>query len=130
MKLLKVCVFLFVAGCSNYQPNTIELKATNGSLDLQQVIPGDWDRVCVLMPYATHFIAKEFLGIDYNVYEVSNIYHSDSIAHLVVFKKGQIVGSYDASRKNVDLTSLGQSCFQRQFARFKVVDRKATLYDE
>lgn len=97
----------------------IELDHSGGKIDLGTQLQGDWERVCMLMPYATSAQAEKLLGFPYSPEVHSAIVVMDDRALLVTIKGDSAVGSYEVKRNNADFTRLGARCYKRSEAVFR-----------
>jgi hypothetical protein len=91
----------------------------NQRVDLATVVPGDWERVCIVGPYGGNQAAVEkMLGFPWNVAAQSRIGESDAISLLLFVKGSQVVSHIDHSRQAGDFSNLNQRCFARSQAQF------------
>ena len=86
-------------------------------IDLAEVVPGDWDRVCVLAPYTNNEQAEHVLGFAWDVERHTDIASSDGEV-VLVFIRGQSVVDYtEHDRVHGDLAQLTPPCLLRSAAR-------------
>ena len=85
-------------------------------INLTQVGPPSWERVCVLGPYTTNEAAEQVLGFKWDVQSKSSIGSSDGI-NLLVFLKNQEVSAYTEHRRDKgDFLELKPRCIGRNQA--------------
>lgn len=113
--ILATCLLL--AGCGD-QATLVELMPQQDRLDLAAALPGDWDRGCVLQPYASTHSASQLLGFTYAPEAVSSISMLDDRNLLVTVKENQAAGAYEVLFRNVNLTPIGGQCYARDKATF------------
>ena len=114
------CCALLAASCSFRDARVIELDHTGGIIDLRTQLDGSWDRVCLLMPYATSGQAERLLGFSYSPEVHSAIAVMDDRTLLVTASGDEVVGSFEVMRRNADFTQLGPSCYKRPKAVFNI----------
>jgi hypothetical protein len=113
------CIFALAACTTDgLTVPVLQLDTSTGQIDLAQQLPGNWEAVCVITPYATTEFASEVVGFEYKVESFSNISDDDSISLLVTTAGNEVVGQYEVKRKNADFANLGADCYLRDDARF------------
>ncbi len=124
--LVRVTLSILILSClyscsGNVGATKLTVLAYDGRVDLATLLPGRWDRVCVIGPYSTNEHAQEVVGASINI-RGSDIHTSDNIALLVTLIGDVVSGLYDVSRRPVDFTELAGMCFSRVSAKFIVPD--------
>jgi len=98
---------------------TREFKASGRTfVNLAQVLPSAWDKVCILGPYSTSKHAYETLGFAWPVETQSSISASDRIALLLFVKNAEVVKFVEHPRRDGDFANLSCQCFVREKATF------------
>ena len=96
-------------------------------IDMTQVAPFPWDRMCVLGPYSGPHHARALLGFDWAVDEESSIGGLDTIS-LLVFVEGQrVVAHAEHPRSQGELLALSPQCVDRGAARLVRVSAPGEL---
>lgn len=114
--ILALCLVLAACG-GDAVP--MRIPDSGGIVNLAEQLPGEWDRVCILTPYAQVWTTKDVLGFYYLVELHSSIVTRDDISLLVTARGDAFVGAYEVSRADKDFTTLGQRCFARPQAVFR-----------
>ncbi len=87
--------------------------SNSAPIDLAQVGPPSWERVCVLGPYVTNEAAEHILGFKWDVQRQSSIVVDDRI-NLVVFLKNEEVLAFTEHRRDKgDFLDLKPRCLAR-----------------
>ena len=129
-QLFPACLLAtFLAGCGRAAPEAqlLEIAPADGTADLARLLPGAWDRVCILAPYSTNSRAAEVLGSGIDITGSSDIGWSDSIALLVTMQGDQATGLYEVPLDGLNFARLGGHCYQHDAARF-TVDKRGARY--
>jgi hypothetical protein len=122
-----LCIFGLLA-CS--KPNqdisaqiTKQFESSGSSaIDLRQVGPADWERLCAIGPYAFNNSVEKLLGFKWAALGLSSIGGNDSIYLLVFIKGKQVVAYTEHPRNKGDFYNLTPKCLAREVA---VLKRKA-----
>jgi len=120
---LLLATVLIVASCGVRDAQVIDLKHSGGKIDLAAQLRGDWERVCILMPYATSEQAKELLGVSYSPEVHSAIAVKDDRTLLVTIKSNEVLGSFEVMREVADFTQIGAGCYERSEAVFNYLSK-------
>lgn len=123
-RVLPLLVVAALAGCD--RPNDAISReiarhfqlSGDGSVNLAQAVPGQWEEVCVLGPHADNVAAGNTLGFDWNVESKSSIHTNDAIALLVFVKDGEVLDFVEHPRGDGDFSRLGGKCFAREESAF------------
>jgi hypothetical protein len=95
----------------------VAVESATTTIDMTEVAPFDWDRMCVLGPYSGPRQAREVLGFDWAVEDKSDIGSLDTMT-LIVFVQGRDVVAYaEHPRGQGDLAALRSRCLERGAAR-------------
>ena len=108
-----------------------ELAFSNGArLDISRLrTRRDWDRVCILGPYANEAAAREVLGVkDWDNRLLSQITASEAISALVFLKGGKISYAVDFPRNEADFAKLSLNCYPRVTAVFERAPGSAPVF--
>ena len=87
-------------------------------VNLDEVVQGSWERVCILGPYSDNTAAQNTLGFAWDIESKSSIATNDSLALLLFVKSQKVVESVEHPRNDGDFTNLSRQCFARDQARF------------
>ena len=122
MKRLGLWTLLLVSlvACdSTRRASAIESElARTQRVDLARVMPGVWDRVCILGPYSTDQDAAVLVGAPWSLRDNSSAWASDGVSALVFVRGNTVVSSLDISRAKGDFSALSDKCFAHSGARF------------
>lgn len=110
---------LLATACGFRDAEVVELDHSDGKIDLGVQLPGSWDRVCILMPYATSGQAEKLLGFAYSPEIHSAIAVMDDRTLLLTVAGGEVVGSFEVKRQNADFARGGARCYRRSEAVFR-----------
>lgn len=121
---LSVLIFLIVPAC--HSPTltvsdeiTRKFQASGRTfVNLVEVLPVPWDRVCMLGPYSDNPAAKKTLGFPWDVEATSSIATNDDIAVLLFVKDNTVVELVEHPRRDGDFANLSRQCFAREAATF------------
>lgn len=110
---------LLLSGCTNGDSSiSAQLEAllqagTETRVDLAQIGPASWERLCVLTPYTTNARAEQLLGFAWDAERNTSIARSDGI-NVLVFTQGQEVVAYtEHSRRKGDFSKMQPACLLR-----------------
>jgi hypothetical protein len=121
--LITIASVLVLAGCSGTSSEISTKLATlfaqeNASIiDLAELGPQSWERVCVLTPYTTNDEAERVLGFKWNAEGETSIASSDGINVLVFVRGSEVVAFAEHSRNAGDLSQINPRCLQRDKAK-------------
>jgi hypothetical protein len=88
------------------------------SIDLAKVVPGDWEKVCVLGPYTDNAAVRDTIGFDWDAQSKTSMFSSDG-ASLLLFVRGQDVVEYvEHPRWQGDFSNLTGRCFPKNRSIF------------
>jgi hypothetical protein len=119
MKKLLLLIFVFLqTSCS--EPVNLEISKDEGVVELSTLVPGKWDRLCVLGPYSSNKDAKELLGFEWDLEEESSISTFDSFTLLVFVAKDKVEQIVELSRE-ADFASQDKKCFDKSSSQFNVL---------
>jgi hypothetical protein len=125
MKHFLWIVVLFVfSGCDSpasgvSEEITRQFKSSGRTfVNLANVLPTVWEKVCILGPYATSKHAYDMLGFSWPVEMESTISTNDKNALLLFVTKQEIVEFVEHPRSNGDFANLSRQCFARDQAIF------------
>ena len=119
---LCIAVALLLTACSRADPGIstrLAARVDSGAatVDLAELGPPNWDKICVLGPYATNERAEQVLGFKWDAKGKSSIGSNDGI-NLLVFVKGQQVVAYaEHPRNKGDFRELKPPCMSRSHAQ-------------
>lgn len=92
----------------------------NTPVDLSQVGPDTWQRVCILGPYADNSVAAETLGFAWDLEQATALSESDGISVLVFIRDpAEVVAYTEHPRNKGDFADIAPQCFDREQAQFK-----------
>jgi hypothetical protein len=123
---LTTFIFVFLSGCQSDKgiSSEIERSFSKGrEIDLAQIFPRDWDRVCVLGPYSNNAIASQTLGFAWDAESQSSIKSDDGISLLVFVQNNTVLASAEHQRRFGDFSNLAGRCFSRNHSRFFQLDK-------
>ena len=99
---------------------TKKIESNNSDpIDLRQIGPESWERLCIIGPYASNDTAEKIIGFKWNVNDLSSIGSNDSINLVVFIKNNQVVALTEHPRNKGDFSNLNPSCLTRDTAIFK-----------
>ena len=93
-----------------------ESKGT--SVNLAIAAPGEWDRVCIVGPYANNDRAKKILGFYWDVESESSITLNEGISLLLFVRNQDVIFHVEHSREEGDFTTVSSKCFTQSEAVF------------
>lgn len=105
----------------------LSLEARNGSiLDFDQLVEGDWNRMCIITPYTPLEDAVKATGLNLERMENYSIHYRDDV-NLWVFSKDMMVRKYyyvPRSIVNVEPQKIKSGGYEREEAIFMVETRQ------
>ena len=87
-------------------------------VNLAEVLPRSWNRVCIMGPYSDNKAVKETLGFQWDVIANSSITKNDSISLLLFVQNNQVVEQVEHPRRDGDFANLSRQCFSKENATF------------
>ncbi|WP_146093442.1 hypothetical protein [Xanthomonas pisi] len=117
---LALSLMLCLVACeSRCIVSSIQAELTEtGQVDLAQIAPGGWDRVCILGPYSTDEEAALLVGAPWSLRGNSSAWESDGVSALLLVRGQTVLSSVDVSRAHADFSGQSDKCFPREKARF------------
>ncbi len=121
---LSVLILLLVPACDSPTVTvsdeiTRKFQASGRTfVNLVEVLPVPWDRVCILGPYSDNSAAQKTLGFHWDVEATSSIPNDDDRALLLFVKDQTVVELVEHPRRNGDFANLSRQCFVRERATF------------
>ena len=119
-----VLLLLIVTSCDS-SPRTITEEITSQFqssgrtfVDLADVVPTAWDKVCILGPYSTPKNVYDTLGFDWPLDMFSSIATNDTIALLLFVKNQEVVQFVEHPRRDGDFANLSRQCVIRTNSTF------------
>ena len=88
------------------------------SVNLAEVVPGLWEKVCILGPYSDNLATKETLGFEWNAELRTSIQTNEGISLLLFVRGNEVLEYVEHSRRHGDFTNLTRKCFPRDKAIF------------
>ncbi len=127
MKNLTFALLFILALSACSQPNqdisaeiTKQFESSNsGPIDLRQVGPASWDRLCVIGPYAFNDSVEKLLGFKWDAQGLSSIGGNDSIYLLTFIKNNKVAAFTEHPRNKGDFLNLNPKCLTRETAVLK-----------
>ena len=123
MKSVFITLSMFLVACTSASPEISaqlarQFAASDSmAIDLSQLGPASWQKVCVLTPYTTNQQAELVLGFKWNAEGKTSIASSDGI-NVLVFVRGTDVLAYAEHPRNLgDLSTLNPRCLPRASAK-------------
>ncbi len=122
--IVSVVLFLILGSCDSSQSYlsqeiSRQFQATGRTfVNLVEVLPAMWDRVCIFGPYSNDKAAKDTLTFHWDLESKSSITHNDSIGLLVFVQGEQVVEFVEHARRDGDFTNLSRQCFAREKSTF------------
>ncbi len=80
------------------------------TIDLQNVVAYDWERLCVIGPYATNKSIEEQIGFPWDGLSKSTIGDHDNISLLVFVKSNSVVAFTEHPRGKGDFLEMKPKC--------------------
>lgn len=123
MKSLFITLPMLLVACTSGSPDISAQLAQqfasseSGAIDLAQLGPASWQRVCVLAPYTTNQQAELVLGFKWNAEGKTSIASSDGINVLVFVRSTDVVAYVEHSRNLGDFSKLTPRCLSRANAK-------------
>ena len=114
-----IIILVLVSACESKDERELEIGRNAGKIDFSELVPGQWNKVCLFAPYSNNKVAEETLGFKWDLEGKSRIYNLDGIT-LFVFAKGKKVEYFYEVPRWADFSHLGGSCFERNNANFNV----------
>lgn len=126
--LILLAASLALAACERSgwrisQRLAVAVDSPTSPIDMTEVAPFDWVRVCVLGPYSGPNQAREVLGFDWAVEDKSDIGSQDAISLLVFVRGREVVAYAEHPRGQGDLAALTGRCLDRGGARLVRISR-------
>ncbi len=87
-------------------------------LNLAEVLPSAWDKVCILGPYSDNQATKDTIGFNWDVETQASIGSNDGITLLLFIQSPKVVKSVEHVRQDGDFTNLSRQCFLKTHATF------------
>ena len=99
---------------------TRQFQASGRSfVNLAEVLPAPWDRVCIFGPYSDEKAVNTTLGFHWPDWAKSSVETNDGIALLVFLKRNKVLEWIEHPRRDGDFTNLSRQCFSREKATFE-----------
>lgn len=126
LKLLVLVMVVFGYGCSEYGYRAIKktFDTDNSSIDLSLALKGQWERVCIIVPYTQNDKAADIIGFSVDIEGQTIISSQDIYSLLITLNENEVVEMYEVPRGNIDFTPLGSKCFSRDKSQFKLIKNK------
>lgn len=127
MKSLVVVLALMLIGCTrgdseiSAQLSQCFSNVSITVIDLAELGPSTWERVCVLTPYSTNAQAEAVLGFKWDAEGKTDIASNDGINVLVFARGKELLAYVEHPRGQGDLLGVQPQCLQR--AQAKVLRR-------
>jgi hypothetical protein len=83
------------------------------TIDLRNVANGDWDRFCVIGPYALNDSIEKRLGFKWDALSKSSIGGNDTINLLVFIKEDAVIAYTEIPRNKGDFLELNPKCIPK-----------------
>jgi len=113
-------LFLFLlTACENRDSRVLEIDRNAGLINFTEIVPEDWDKVCLFGPYSNNKTAHDLLGFSWELEEESRIYSLDGIT-LFVFVKNNDVQKFHEVPRWADFSHLSGNCYARSNSKFNV----------
>ncbi len=119
---MAACIVM-MQGCRDRGEAIYERAVSTGEVDLAAVVPGSWEKVCVLGPYSQSRDTERILGFHVFLDAISSIGHDDGINLLIFVRQGKLHDRREHERRFGDFAPLAGHCFGRDHARFTLADR-------
>jgi hypothetical protein len=87
-------------------------------IDLAEIVPAAWDRVCILSPYTNNEQAERVLGFAWDVQSKADIAADEGKVVLVFVRDREVVDYAEHNRGRGDLADLKPPCLERSAAKF------------
>jgi len=123
MKRVLLFAAAILSGCSGGGQDisaSLAGKVAHGGgdvIDLSQLGPSSWQRVCVLPPYTTNDRAAQILGFRWDAQGKTGIDANDTFAVLVFVQGTEVVAYTKHPRNQGDLSLLKPPCLTRSSAK-------------
>jgi len=123
MKSVFVTLSMFLVACTSASPEISAQLARQFTaseslaIDLAQLGPASWQKVCVLTPYTTNQQAELVLGFKWNAEGNTSIASNDGINVLVLVRDTDVIAYAEHPRNLGDLSKLRPSCLPRANAK-------------
>ena len=118
-RMVWLLAFLFLGGCADSeisQEIATQFDSDAATIDLGQLGPEEWERVCVLTPYMDNNGTAKSLGFKWNSELRTSIGGNDGITVLVFVLGQDVVAFTEHSRNKGDLSKLDPHCLSRASA--------------
>jgi hypothetical protein len=89
---------------------------SSAPFSLQSLVRADWQRVCIVAPYATNESFEKVVGFKWNVQRHSSIGGNDGISLLVFIRGQEVVAFTEHPRGKGDFTRVIPPCVEREKA--------------
>lgn len=118
---------VLIAACSGTSQISQQIDAQlrsspSGPVNLAQVGPASWDKMCVLTPYNDNKTAEQVLGFKWDAEANTSIAGNDGVNVLVFVQGTEVVAYTEHPRNKGDFSQLQPRCLARSHAS---VRRKA-----
>ena len=124
--IVSFCLMLFVEmGCDAQiskvsEELTRQFQASGRSfVNLAEVLPTPWDKMCILGPYSDGKAVNMTLGFDWPDWPKSSVETNDGVALLLFLKGGKVLEWVEHPRRDGDFTNLSRQCFSREKSIFE-----------
>lgn len=126
--VLAFFVCLVAVGCASRDASSLAIagqfdESKGTSVNLAAAVPGNWEKVCVLGPYATNKTAKKALGFEWSAESKTSITANEGISLLLFVQENKVTAYVEHPRNHGDLSNLTAQCIPREKAQF-VHDQK------
>ena len=110
-------------GCADYSAEISNQFKASGktSIDLQEAVPTQWEKVCVFGPYSDNEEIEQVVGFKWPAESRTNIKDSDGISLLLFVREKSVIEYVEQPRDEGDFARLDGRCFNSSTARFKSV---------
>lgn len=123
--LFLIILFLVVIGCDAPVSKVSEeltrqfQKSGRSFVNLADVLPIPWEKVCILGPYSDGKAVIKTLGFDWPDFPKTSIPTNESISLLIFLNKNTVVQWIEHRRQDGDFSNLSRQCFSREMAVFE-----------
>ena len=115
--VILTCISL-LAGCNSAAIQTRDaltdqLESSVEKIDLADIGPSDWERLCVLAPYSTNESAITQLGFDWDAEGETGIEQRDDVYIVVFADQENVISHVEMPRQSREMLNSSISCLER-----------------
>ncbi|MDM7859439.1 hypothetical protein QTP81_02325 [Alteromonas sp. ASW11-36] len=123
---MRLCIFVTLVGlltaCSKpfHHPEKLWFNSLQQgtALILSEHVDGDWNSVCIFAPYSDNAQARQKLGFEWPLEDLTTVWVLDNVSLLVFVDNNTVIDFLEVRRDHVDFAPLAGECLVREKSKF------------